>query len=354
MSSKLGFHVQAPQYPGWLKEHVARSGARYVKIMDPDKGEAEPFGPDVTYVGRLYWDGEPDKELVKRGEDGADAWYDMAIPRIEAASWVHYWEGPNEPVCQTEQQAHALADFESWRAYRLSVRGFGSVAYSFSTGNPPYLALWRILGSALEHTDYLGLHEYGMRRMDLDGWHLLRYRKVIAALRKAGHRVPPILITETGIDYNGDPENDGWRAQGISQMDYVAQLAAYDQELQKDAEVVAAMPFTWMDIGWPSFAMDRFTSHLLSSYMREQNAASAPFEQRLGDTMQQYVIPQNRAAAFYRYGRAHGWEPISCEADVHLDGAVYRAQVWYDQVRQIIVYTELGNWAGVRHFDREN
>ncbi len=352
MSSKIGFHIQAARYPDWLKEHVARSGAKFVKIINPHEGEAQPFGPDVNYIGRLYWDGEPDKELIKLGWDGADEWLAMALPRMNAALWVNAWEGPNEPYVRTEEEAHALVGFEKRRIERLHGNYRKAVSYCFGTGNP-YLSLWPILGIGLQRTDYLALHEYGMRRMDLDGWHLLRYRKVIKALRDAGHRVPSILITETGIDYNGHPELDGWRAQGFSEAEYLAQLAAYDQEILQDPEVKAILPFTWMHQGWPSFRIDRTMSGVLTDYMHEQNGRIGLGE-ALGNTMQQYVIPQNREAAFYLYGRAHGWEPISCEADVHLDGATYRAQVWYDQVQQIIVYTELGNWDNVRHFDREN
>ena len=354
MASKLGFHVQQPHSPDWLKEHVRRSGCEWVKLMDPDAGAFEPFGSSVAYIGRLYFGrGEPDKELIAQGAAGADTWFAMAQPRMAACPWCAIWEGPNEPYVSTETQAHALASFESRRVELLHQANLKAVSFMFGTGNPPYLSLWRILGSALEDTDYLGLHEYGMRRMNLDGWHLLRYRKAIRELGDAGHRIPGILITETGIDYNGDPVNDGWRAQGITEAEYLAQLAAYDQELQQDPEILAATPFTWMDVGWPSFTITPAMSHLLAGYMHEQNTT---LEGQLGEAIQAYVIPQNAAAAFYRYGRGRGWEPISPERDFTIDGVTYRAQAFYtpDDEMQHIAYTEIGNWANVRHFDREN
>ncbi len=58
--------------------------------------------------------------------------------------------------------------------------------------------------------------------------------------------------------------------------------------------------------------------------------------------------------ACYEYGRAHGWEPVSVEMGMTIAGVDYVAQVWYDQVRQIIVWTEAGNWNNVRHFDWGN
>ena len=351
MGSKLGFHIQKPIYPDWLEQHVAHSGAEWVKMIDPDAGESEPFGSNVQYIGRL-WFGDSDKELIWQGADGAEEWWRWAKPRIENCSWCRNWEGPNEPYIGTEQQAWDFVHFERRRVELLHQAGVRAVSGLFGTGNP-FLSLWPILGQALEETDYLGLHEYGMRNMALDGWHLLRYRQAIRELGEKDLRVPPILITETGIDFSGDPDRDGWRARGISEDEYLAQLAGYDLELQKDPQVLAATPFTWMHDGWPSFSITQSLSQRLADYMRSLNIT---LEQQLGDAMQAVLIPQNPVAAFYQYGRDRGWEPISPEHDVTVDGMTYRAQVWYspEDGVQHIEYTEVGNWANVRHFDREN
>ena len=270
VTSKLGFHIQRPEYPDWLKAHVARSKARVVKIMDPDHGEAKPFG-DVFYIGRLYWGGEPDKQLIRYGAEGAKRWYDGAAPRMAQAPWVHLWELPNEPDVTSEHACIHLATFTSEAVRIMHDNGLAVGALCLSTGNPPDLSYWQILGSCLGHADALILHEYGMRTMTLDGWHLLRYRKAMQELAKHGYRVPPIYITETGIDYAGGPDTDGWRAQGISAEQYRDQLAAYDAELVKDPEVVATTPFTWQDYNWPSFAIDEHMSGLLADYMAERN-----------------------------------------------------------------------------------
>jgi hypothetical protein len=267
--SKLGFHIQRPIYPAWLKAHVKESGATWVKLMDPDQGEIRPFGERVNYVARLWWANEPDRELVWQGAAGAEQWMALARPRLSRAWWVTGVEGPNEPTVQTTEQARLWAAFETRRVELLHVAGFRAVSGCFSTGCPP-LELWPVLGTALAQTDYLALHEYGMKRMALDGWHLLRYRQVISRLRQAGQRVPPLLITETGIDYGGDPQHDGWRAQGLSEEQYLSQLRAYDAELAQDDLVLAATPFTWQDAGWPSFAIDESLSRRIATYMQAQ------------------------------------------------------------------------------------
>lgn len=77
-----------------------------------------------------------------------------------------------------------------------------------------------------------------------------------------------------------------------------------------------------------------------------------PDEKVLGDWLQRFVIPQNAGAAFYRYGRARGWEPISQERDY--DG--FRAQVWYSpgDRMQHVVWARIGEWDKINHFDRAN
>lgn len=89
----------------------------------------------------------------------------------------------------------------------------------------------------------------------------------------------------------------------------------------------------------------------VTAWIKARQNPSA-LEKRLGDFIQGYVIPQNPAAAFYAYGRARGWEPISGEVDY--EG--YRAQVWYSPSNQMqhIIYTLIGDWGNLRHFDRKN
>ena len=353
--SRLGFHVQRPAYPSWLKDHVARSGAKYVKILNADLGEAEPFGLNLIYIGRLHFGtGEPDKELVWQGSAGAEAWWAMAGLRIRACPWINIWEGPNEPAIKSEEQAHVFVDFELRRIEILHAHELKAASGVFSTGCP-YLSLWAILGYMLSDTDFLALHQYGMRTMSLtaplNARHLLRHRKVIQALRDAGHRVPPILITETGIDFAGDSKNDGWRKWTTGPTDYLGQLAAYDRAVQEDAEVECILPFTWMHENWASFHIGSIMSGVLTDYMEAYNMELSEGDKRfIGDHLQRFVIPQNPEAALYKYGNARGWQPISPERPFWNK----TWQIWYSPQdnTQHICYWEAGE--GVRHFDRRN
>jgi hypothetical protein len=102
------------------------------------------------------------------------------------------------------------------------------------------------MGRSIQACDYWGLHEYSAPAMwDGAGWYCLRYRKFAQDVQKAGFVIPPILITETGID-GGVLTPPGWYTawkQYATLGEYETQLAWYDQELTNDG-VVAAFIFT--------------------------------------------------------------------------------------------------------------
>lgn len=80
--------------------------------------------------------------------------------------------------------------------------------------------------------------------------------------------------------------------------------------------------------------------------------ASTPFEQRLGEYMQQFVIPQNPAAAFYQFGVSRGWFPMSGEIDYEGN----RAQGFYSPAdgKQHVVWCTIGDWSNLKTFERDN
>jgi hypothetical protein len=289
MPSKLSFQAQKPDYPQWYIDHVLYSGVKMHKVMDP-RGPANPF-PGVEALARFTFGGA-DEALVSQGRAGAVRYVEMLLGRLNEAPWVRAVELPNEPAIPDLESCRRLAEFTHEACRLLVVRGFKPGALVLSTGNPagppenPLPTIrekWRLLGPALEQAAYYVKHEYGMRRMaPPDGWHLLAYRRDVQYLREFGYRVPPILITETGIDYDANPNLAGWAAQGITEDEYLGQLRWYDTELQKDPEVLMATPFIWLDYNWPSFSIPESLSRKIAAYIHDSGAPNAPPE---GPTM---------------------------------------------------------------------
>lgn len=391
MPSKLAVATQRTDYPAWLKEHVRLAGMRVANLLNPDQGEAAPFG-DLIYLGRLYFEGEADKPLQYEGARGADKYLELVRGRVERCPWITYWRGLNEPDTSSLLAVEQFVAFEQRRIEGMHRWGKKVVTFDFGTGRPevgfPQEVARRLVPVAMA-ADGRAYHEYGMRRMELDGVHLLRHRELEKWLLTYGANSAPVFITETGIDYHGDPQRDGWKAQlKGDRQEYLRQLSAYDRALLEEPWVVAATPFIWLHSGWPSFDIDQETSRLIAEYVRAQgggvgvpSGASSPlpttppaaddsWAAELAEALQDAVIPQNRRAWFYQYGRARGWEPISAEQTRTVRGVRALGQVWYtpsDDV-QHVVYAKvdaegrplddagrLTTWqAATRHYDRRN
>jgi len=359
LGSKLSFHNQKPWYHPWLKEHVIRSNVDMVKLLEPHRGAASPFGNDILYNARFYRDDEPDKELIWEGEAGARKWVEMFALDIDAcASWIHFVEGPNEPTIWTRDQANRLADFEQrridliWERWRL----LGS-SLCFSTGHPD-IALYTAFREVLAKTALLNIHCYGMRTMDPkireNADHLYRWRDIFSFLRREGIRIPPTIISETGIDLSGDPDSCGYRAWGFSDEQYLDQLLGNDDLLQEEPAIYCATPFTWNHEGWPSFAIEQHLSMILSSQVGIRNSS---LTDTIGKFVQAGVVPLNENAALAREGSVQGFVPASDERTILIAGMIYVAQVFRDPEDlewQHIAYCEHGDWGNIHWFCRRN
>jgi hypothetical protein len=88
-----------------------------------------------------------------------------------------------------------------------------------------------------------------------------------------------------------------------------------------------------------------------------QQSAPVDVEAAIGDAAQAHILPLNPEAAFEKAAAARGLLPASREFDVAVAGTTYRAQAYRapdDRDRQHIVYCVVGDWSGLRWFDRVN
>ena len=254
--SKLGLHFQ--RLPAWHRDVVNQSAVKWVKMIDPTG--PYPYARPVNIIGRLWIGGDHvEQGYIDQGAAGADEYFNMLLPRYMAAPWVTVWECPNEPAPYWSKLGPLCRFSVRWAEHMHSI-GRKVAVGGFSAGQPDWGHIVQ-MGDALKIADYWHLHEYSQPTMQTDSGVLcLRYKRLAAELRAAKVRVPPLLITETGIDGGAvTPERQhqarpkkGWKT-FATREGYQAQLAWYDDELCRDPDVEVATPFVseavpeWMD-----------------------------------------------------------------------------------------------------------
>jgi murein DD-endopeptidase MepM/ murein hydrolase activator NlpD len=232
---EISLHCQA--IPGWAPAWAQRKGVTWVKVIDPPK--SNPF-PGARVIGRTFMSDGESNEMVLQGKAGAHRWFLRWQPVYERCSYIHAFEGPNEPPVATKDQRDQLAAFTAELNNLMHARGWRTVAYNLSVGWPD-VGHAADLKPGIANADYLGLHEYSAPTMqDGAGWYCLRYRRTCDELGLSPSRV---LITEAGIDGGviSQPQQ-GWRSYA-TQEQYLEQLDWYGQELARDG-VPAAFVFT--------------------------------------------------------------------------------------------------------------
>lgn len=293
MPSLLSFHVQDPAQASagsWLNNHIRHSGVRFWKCMEPDHfGGADPL-PGIACIGRLWFPpDEPDKRLIRQGAAGARQYVEMCKPRWDRARWVWVWEGPNEPHTGDPLNDNDLdpmrwlAEFTAEFVRLGTANGVRVSVGQFSTGTPagrpsdPVPGInrrWETFAPAVRGAAILNVHEYGMTTMNptpVNEWHIHHYKRGVAVLRRLSVPVPPIYVTEFGIDLGGGQDTDGWRVRlNGNEQEYLRQLAVREQEYERDGLVWGITPFTWAPHGWASFDHPESVSWRIAEHIRGQ------------------------------------------------------------------------------------
>ena len=251
--SKLTIHCQL-NLPPWTDRFLARSGTKWLKVMDP--GDERPLPSwDGNLIVRLC-DSEEEQILtlqeVRRGD--ARSWFERHEARIRARPWLaspSVWlEHVNEPNPVADKGfCKGLDTFTADLARILWQEcGVKSAGFCFSVGTPEVWAMKHFARGMAALRQYGGLwalHEYGWPAMNTgDGWTTLRYRHLVAELRRLGIAFPNIVITECGIDKLLINIRGGWRVVDELPEHYMEQLAWYDSEIMRDPYVVCATVFT--------------------------------------------------------------------------------------------------------------
>jgi len=238
-----------------LKQHnpkaiVVVSVAGNAKLMslanDPVEAAQKRFAGLEGQLKKL----EPHKDKI----DFLEAWPNMWEPAdVEMARWYGKF---------TEALARKIAE-----------AGYRPVVLTSGMGGLPIKpeildAMVPGLRAAKKYGGAWACHGYTMNyTMDTkeESYYSLRYRRTYDYLRKAHPEVAdlPVLLTEGGVDYRGNPDKDGWQARGSAEK-YEQWLTWYDRELMKDPQVLGVTLFKCgYGSTWKSFDLEPVMPWLL-------------------------------------------------------------------------------------------
>jgi len=374
MGSKLGIHVNVPEDENRYVEfcRVAKPAA----VLHLDLGNTsfprrvKEVSPNTLIIGRKWFASQPLDNPESRADRAVGAMLDSSCGREGLIDvWVVYNEiGPHI--------THDYMRFDMRAMQRLHEANQKGAVGNWSVGTPDiydWYSGW--FHETLRVADYLAIHEYCAPAMDSprgldaanpgEGWFTLRYRKMMRALREQnlGFSIPPLLITECGIDSGAahwDPgAQGGWRS-FASPQEYLRQLKWYDSYLQGDDYVAGAATIFCCgthDPTWDSFDVQGEMLDLLQNYLVEEQQGDdiiIPHPDWLMDL--RHILPRHVTKTYSRRSLANvtqvvihhsavaptvgpwqiaeyhvgvkDWPGHGYHADIAMDGRVWQCQDW--------------------------
>jgi len=259
MSSKLSIHLSG--YPNKTFDVLTKMKPSIVKVFNQSSemniDTIRQMSPNTIIVYRQYtnqdYHGSADTFFAELGD---------TFSKLRGRGIL--WEGINEPIVQSVDDAKALNAWYVRFAQLMHANGELVAGFSWSTGNPTPDKLSQFipfLVDAAAAVDVHAFHEYYKAAGQQADWG--RYRAFEAALPPASRK--PVVITEAGWDDNGDPGSGGFKNK-VSLQQYLEILKAYDAVLMQDPYVLGATVFEWGDGGWQSFELSPMID-LIANYV---------------------------------------------------------------------------------------
>ncbi len=288
--SKLSLHISDWLDPDIAYDFIGATRPPVVKVFgnvglnDTKIAVAKQRSPATTFVARMYF---PDQG-IERDErepvdtvftydpiaDARNAFNQMREIMDKLHGLVDVWEAYNEipidtpnPLTEREfQKARNYNAFTVEMARLMHESGRKYAAYSFSTGNPVHVELWDLLVDGLRASDYLALHEYIAPNQEFTDFNFTmcnKYREFYSRLPADARK--PILITECGVDYNGE---HGYKGK-VPIPQHMSMLARYDQELMRDPYVIGAVIYCYGvdDKKWVTYDIGGEMTRVLREYI---------------------------------------------------------------------------------------
>jgi hypothetical protein len=231
-----------------------------------------------------------------------DFWTNILRPALNSISvsdraLIDYLEGPNEGQTPTLgypgnaplQASQWFNQFWTNLTPAIVAAGYIPCIGSIAVGNPG--------GTPSEMQSYLAAFVPALRQSKAAGgawsyhaytinyttdigteiWYSLRYRQFYSyfAIAFPDLNLMPLILTEGGVDFSGDPSTSGWQARG-TQADYERWLNWFDVQMQQDPYVLGCTLFENGDPGgWSSFDLEPI-SGWFKNYLSPTSAPVAP------------------------------------------------------------------------------
>ncbi|MCS6776773.1 MAG: Ig-like domain-containing protein [Chloroherpetonaceae bacterium] len=303
--SRLSIHLIA-RYTNGARQIVA-AGPRVLKILD--------LGADMREALRDYKTRYPNGQTLLRiftrkrytrsdnpEASARDFWNTVLAPPINALPpeerrLIDYVEGPNEgdstPTWETLEDAVWYGRFSAELARVIGQNGFRPCVGSIAVGNPPGTpqeiearleAFVPALRAAKAASGAWSYHSYTIEYTTDPGveyWFSLRYRQFYDFLRRRHPDLAnlPLILSEGGVDRDGNPQTSGWQARGTAE-DFKNWLRWLDSELRRDSYVVGITLFQSGDTGgWPSFEIEPIAGWM-ADYLNASRKRQVPASSR--------------------------------------------------------------------------
>jgi hypothetical protein len=277
-------------------------------------------------------------------------------------------------------------DFQVAFGQKIKTAGFEPIGMNFATGNMLGNHFLTYFPGTLETYTYLGFHEYdwptmwrlheeNIREKNEGGmWLTLRYRRVMADVRRVYGRKHTAIITECGMTQGVVGRDDvGWLAEPVvSEDSYWQSLMWYNGEIMKDDYVKAALLFVVGGVvPWHSFEHLGGIIDRLEEFQRSAPEPISPTPEPpdptpeppkatlqatlLAEAARRQVIQFNPDASLQKRIFADGFVPNSPEFEVEFGDGRYVAQraenLASGEVR--VYYVRSGDWGNVAYHGRE-
>jgi hypothetical protein len=395
MNHKYGFHCNRTGFD--ILDAFKRIKPDVVKVLDPNIDfltRLRTAHPEVFIIGRIVVPLHEQERFaldpVGEGRAFADRLLRMEASNttVQGRPLLDAWESYNEifPESAPAELMRKYDDFQVAFGQKIKTAGFEPIGMNFATGNMLGNHFLTYFPGTLETYTYLGFHEYdwptmwrlheeNIREKNEGGmWLTLRYRRVMADVRRVYGRKHTAIITECGMTQGVVGRDDvGWLAEPVvSEDSYWQSLMWYNGEIMKDDYVKAALLFVVGGVvPWHSFEHLGGIIDRLEEFQRSAPEPISPTPEPpdptpeppkatlqatlLAEAARRQVIQFNPDASLQKRIFADGFVPNSPEFEVEFGNARYVAQraenLASGEVR--VYYVRSGDWGNVAYHGRE-